>query len=98
MNPQQPPDDALLWRVETDHTEVVCLVGRRPTGGVALCVERNELMVAESRLPGASRGALPGASRCTWSDWTAGRGERLTPSRLRRVIAFAGSRRAAGVL
>ena len=49
MKPQQPPDDALLWRVETDHSEVVCYVVAAPDGGVALCVERNEeLMVAES--------------------------------------------------
>ena len=49
MKLQQPPDDALLWRVETDHTEVVCFVVAAPDGGVALCVERNEeLMVAES--------------------------------------------------
>src|SRR5688572_30051942 len=47
MKPQQPPGDALLWRVETDHTEVVCFVVAAPDGGVALCVERNEeLMVA----------------------------------------------------
>ena len=61
MKPQHAPDDALLWRVETDHTEVVCFVVAAPDGGVALCVERNEeLMIAESyiRLPGASRGAL----------------------------------------
>ncbi len=49
MNPQQPPDDALLWRVETDHTEVVCFVVAAPDGGVALCMECNEeLMVAGS--------------------------------------------------
>lgn len=49
MKPQQPPDDALLWRVETDHSEVVCYVVAAPDGGVALCVERNEeLMVAKS--------------------------------------------------
>jgi hypothetical protein len=49
MKPQQPPDDALLWRVETDHSEVVCYVVAAPDGGVALCVERNEeLLVAES--------------------------------------------------
>jgi hypothetical protein len=49
MKPQQPPDDTLLWRVETDHTEVVCFIVAAPDSGVALCVERNEeLMVAES--------------------------------------------------
>jgi hypothetical protein len=49
MKPQQTPDDALLWRVETDHSEVVCYVVAAPDGGVALYVERNaELMVAES--------------------------------------------------
>ena len=49
MKPQQPPDDALLWRVETDHSEVVCYVVAAPDGGVALYVERNEeLLVAES--------------------------------------------------
>ena len=36
------PDDALLWRVETVHTEVVCFVVVAPDDGVALCVERNE--------------------------------------------------------
>jgi hypothetical protein len=49
MKPQQPPDDALLWRVETDHSEVVCYVVAAPDGGIALYVERHEeLMVAES--------------------------------------------------
>jgi hypothetical protein len=49
MNSSAPPDDALLWRVETDHNEVVCFVVAAPDGGVALCVERiEELMVAES--------------------------------------------------
>jgi hypothetical protein len=49
MKPPVPPDDALLWRVETGHTEVVCYVVAAPDGVVALCVERNEeLMVAES--------------------------------------------------
>jgi hypothetical protein len=49
MKPRRPPDDALLWRVETDHTEVVCFVVAAPDGGVGVCVERNEeLMVAES--------------------------------------------------
>ena len=49
MKPQQPPNDALLWRVATDHTEVVCFVVAACDRGVALCVERNEeLMVAES--------------------------------------------------
>jgi hypothetical protein len=39
----------LLWRVETDHTEVVCFVVCGARWRVALCVERNEeLMVAES--------------------------------------------------
>ena len=36
MKPHQPPDDALLWRVETDHTEVVCFVIAAADGGVAL--------------------------------------------------------------
>ena len=49
MKRQHAPDDALVWRVETDHTEVVCFVVAAPDGGVALCVERNEeLMIAES--------------------------------------------------
>ncbi len=48
MKLKQLPDDALVWRVETDHTEVVCFVVAAPDG-VALCVERNEeLIVAES--------------------------------------------------
>ena len=34
MKPQQPPDDALLWRVETNHTEIVCFVVAAPDGGV----------------------------------------------------------------
>ena len=46
---QRPLDDALLWRVETDHTEVVCFVVAASDGGMALCVERNEeLMIAEA--------------------------------------------------
>lgn len=64
-----------------DHTEVVSFVVAAPDGGVALCVERNEeLTVAESY---ASLGRA-GASCCTWRDWPAARGERLTPSRPRR--------------
>ena len=44
----RPPDDTLLWRLETEQTEVVCFAVANPRGGMALCVERNgELMVAE---------------------------------------------------
>jgi glycosyltransferase involved in cell wall biosynthesis len=46
----QPPDDALLWRVQGQHHEVVCYVVAADTG-VVLCVAsdgENDLLVAES--------------------------------------------------
>jgi hypothetical protein len=93
MNSSARPDAAVACRNRSHRGRVLRRCGAGRGGGVC-GAQRRAHGRRVIRLLGASHRTCPGASRCTRSDWTAGREKRLTPSRPRRLLAFGASGRA----